>query len=192
MSVATKIPVRMSVAEFLAWCPEDGRLWQLVDGEPVAMAPPSSTHGAIQSEVSRVLGNHLLESPCRVITTPGVTPHVNAGQNVRIPDLAVTCAPAEADERLLDDPVLLIEILSPGNAAETWANIWAYTSIPSVREILILSSVEIAAELLRREADGAWPPSPTPIREGEIVLETIGYRGPLAGFYRTSKLRISC
>ena len=193
MSVATKIPVHMTVTEFLAWCPEDGYFWQLIDGEPVAMAPPSSTHGAIQSEIARILGNHLLEqnSPCRVITTPGVTPHVNARQNLRIPDLAITCSPAYADERLLEDPVLVIEILSPSNPAETWANVWTYSSIPSVREILVVSSLEISAELLRREADGSWPQSPALIRDGDIALQVIDYRGPLAGFYRTTKLLAS-
>ena len=48
MVALAKLPVRMSVAEFLAWAAvRDGR-WQLVDGAPQAMAPPSSTHGAIQ------------------------------------------------------------------------------------------------------------------------------------------------
>jgi Uma2 family endonuclease len=193
MSVATKIPARMSVTEFLAWCPEDGYFWQLVDGEPMAMAPPSSTHGAIQNEIGRILGNHLLEreSSCRVITTPGVTPHVHAKQNVRIPDLAIACSPPAGEDRLLDDPVLVIEILSPSNPAETWANVWTYTSIPSVREILVVSSLEISAELLRRGPDGSWPQSPALIKGGDIDLETIGYHGPLAGFYRTTKLRLS-
>ncbi len=191
MSVVTKIPARMSVIEFLAWCPEDGYFWQLIDGEPVAMAPPSNTHGAIQNEIGALLRNHLLDqdSPCRVITTPGVRPHVNARQNVRIPDLAITCSPAAADERLLEDPVLVIEILSPSNPAETWANVWAYSSIPSVREIVVVSSPGISAELLRRGADGAWPQTPTLLHEGDIAFETIGYRGPLAGFYRTTGLR---
>lgn len=40
-----KIPVRMSVEEFFAWDAGDGRLWQLVDGEP--LAPANRTHGAL-------------------------------------------------------------------------------------------------------------------------------------------------
>lgn len=66
----------MSVAEFMAWHPGDGRLWQLVDGEPQAMAPASSTHGAIQNETGRLLANHLAErmGACRVITAPGTSP----------------------------------------------------------------------------------------------------------------------
>jgi len=39
----------MTVAEFLAWNPPSARLWQLVDGEPQAMAPANRTHGAKSS-----------------------------------------------------------------------------------------------------------------------------------------------
>ena len=61
---------------------------------------------------------------------------------------------------MVPDPVLLIEILSPSNEAQTRANIWAYTTIPSVREILAVHSTRIEAELLRRNPDGSWPEEP--------------------------------
>jgi hypothetical protein len=42
----------MTLTEFLAWKPGDksGRSWDLVDGEPVAMAPGSETHAALQAD----------------------------------------------------------------------------------------------------------------------------------------------
>ena len=42
-----KIPVRMTVDEFLDWDSGDGLTWQLVDGEPQAMAPAKITHAAL-------------------------------------------------------------------------------------------------------------------------------------------------
>ena len=190
MVAAAKIPVRMSVEEFLAWDPQDGRSWQLVDGEPQAMAPTTRTHGALQSEVSALLRNHLAErgSPCTVITTPGVVPRVNAGINVRIPDLAVTCAPYTTEEAALAAPVLVIELLSPSNAAETWSNVWTYTTIPSVAEILVLHTVRIGAELLRRDAGGTWPEQPLSLRDGTLELASIGFAAPLSLLYRTTRL----
>jgi Uma2 family endonuclease len=116
------VPVRMTVDEFVVWDSGDrsGRSWQLVDGEPVAMAPGSANHGAIQGEIGRVIGNHLraVHPGCRVIVAPGVIPHLNANRNFRIPDLGVTCSPPSAD-MMITDPVLLVEILSPSNEAET-------------------------------------------------------------------------
>jgi Uma2 family endonuclease len=190
MTAVTKIPIWMTVPEFLAWNPGDGRRWQLVDGTPQAMAPASLTHGDIQSEVVRLIGNHFVErrSPCRITTAPGVVPRVRARHNCRIPDLAVTCAPHGAKTHELTEPVLVIEILSPSNEAETWANVWAFSTIPSVREILVLHSTEVAAELLRRQPDGAWPEDPEPITSGDISLESIAFRAPLTALYRTSRL----
>jgi Uma2 family endonuclease len=162
----------------------------LVDGEPQAMAPANRTHGAVQNELGRLIANHLTErqSPCTVITTPGVVPHVHSDTNIRIPDLAVTCSGYEAEESARSGRVLLIEILSPSNQAETWANVWTYTTIPSVREILVLKTAAIGAELLRRNPDGSWPKQPVLIQAGELTLVSIGLRLTLASAYRTTRL----
>ncbi len=191
MVALATVPVFMSVEEFLAWEPGDGRAWQLVDGVPRAMAPASRTHGTLQGELGRVIGNHLREtgSPCTLVVTPGVVPRVQAGHNMRVPDLAVTCSGYEAEEAGLTDPVLIVEILSPSNQAETWANVWAYTTIPSVREIVVLRTVSIGAEVLRRGSDGAWPGKPAALSEGELALDSIGLRTPLAELYRGTRLR---
>ena len=61
---------------------------------------------------------------------------------------------------MFPEPILFIEILSPSNEVETWANVWTYASIPSVAEILVVHSTRVAAELLRREANGQWPDEP--------------------------------
>lgn len=185
-------PPRMSLNEFLAWDPGDrsGRAWQLIDGEPVAMAPGSETHAAIQSEIARLLGNHLLEqrSPCRVLTEPGIVPRVRANRNFRVPDLGVTCAPP-SQGLMMPEPVLLIEILSPSNEAETRANIWAYATVPSVQEILAVHSTRIEAELLRRNTDGNWPAEPDIIAAGGVLtLSGIRYSTPLTSLYRTTVL----
>lgn len=55
MSRAVKIPTHMTVEAFLDWVPATGQLWQLVDGTPIAMAPASDAHGAIQSEIAFLL-----------------------------------------------------------------------------------------------------------------------------------------
>jgi len=191
MSALTAAPSRMTVAEFLAWAPASPEHWQLVNGDPQAMAPASLVHGALQSELGRLIGNHLAatDSPCRVITAPGVVPRVLSDHNMRVPDLAVTCTPPAAGEYAITDPVLIVEILRPSKQAQTWSNIWAYTSIPSVREILILRTDRIAAALLRRQSDTTWPDRPADIEE--LTLESIGFTAAVADFYRTTHVRLS-
>ena len=62
---------------------------------------------------------------------------------MRFPDLGVTCAPDRGKQIAMQDPILLVEILSPSDKAATWTNIWAYSTIPGLREILIAQSSKI-------------------------------------------------
>lgn len=180
----------MTVAEFLLWNGPGPTRWQLVDGEPVAMAPTSRTHGMLQGELGGLIRNHLNVpgNPCALVVAPGIIPRVDANENFRIPDLAVTCTRYETEEYDVRDPVLIVEILSPSNRAQTWRNVWTYTTLPSLREILILSSTAIRAQVLRRGADGNWPLTPTVIEAGDLVLDSIGFTVSLAAIYRTSRL----
>lgn len=192
MAALLKIPVRMSVRDFLAWESGDGLRYELVDGEPRAMAPASTIHGFLQNELGSLMRNHLRERGvgCEVLANPGVIPHLLSAHNVRVPDLAVTCSPLLSGQATLPDPVLIIEILSPSNQADTWSNVWAYTSIPSVQEILVLHSTRIVAEVLRRSPEGTWPERIEEVREGELVLNSIGFRMPLIRLYERTGLSV--
>jgi Uma2 family endonuclease len=191
MSAANQLPAGMTVSEFLAWDPPDhGDRWELIDGIPHAMAPAAPRHGFIQAEAARLIGNHLAETrpACRAIIEPGIQPKVRADVNVRVPDLAVTCAPwDDPQEQTVREPLVLIEILSPSNQAATWQNVWSYTTIPSVREILVLHTTDVRADLLRRAVDGTWPDNPRVLAAGDAVtMEAIGFSAPLVAFYRTA------
>jgi Uma2 family endonuclease len=190
MATLARTLLRMSVREFLNWDAQDGRRYELVDGEPRAMAPASTIHGFLQNELGRLIGNHLRErqSGCDVLANPGVIPRLFSAHNVRVPDLGVTRTALLPGQATLPDPVLLIEILSPSNQAKTWSNVWAYTSIPSVQEILVLHSSGIAAELLRRTAAGAWPEEPEQLAAGDLTLTSIDFRIPLVELYARTGL----
>lgn len=181
----------MTIEQFLAWNPGGEETWQLVDGEPRAMSPPSPTHGRLQTRVARLIDEHLERQGgrCTVVIAPGVLPRVRASDNLRVPDLAVTCGDPDTEGAWVVDPVVVVEILSPSNQAETWINVWAYATIPAVQEILVLGSTEVWAKLLRRQADGTWPSDLETVRTGDLALDSIGFRHPLADLYRTTRLR---
>ena len=180
----------MSVSEFVAWDAPAGSSWQLVEGEPQAMAPGSRTHNMVQGELGALIRNHLLAtaSKCFVIPNPGVIPRIRSAMNFRVPDIAVTCSGYTEEEQALSEPVIVVEVLSPSNQAETWTNVWAYTTIPSIREILILHSTRIGAELLRRDAEGNWPERPETIDEGALTLRSIEFSVDIAAIYRGTRL----
>jgi Uma2 family endonuclease len=151
-------PPPMTVAEFLAWADARPGRWQLRDGVPEMMAPPAERHSHIQSELTRLIVNHLLAigSPFRCASGPGVIPGARSARTMLVPDIGVTCAPP-ASGHAMRDPVLLIEILSRFNAAASLANAREYLTIPSVVEFVVVTSNRIGAEVTRRQPDGSWP-----------------------------------
>lgn len=192
VALRKRLPPRMTVDEFLVWDSDDitGRRWQLIDGEPMLMAPAAEVHGRIHAELIRLLGNHLLAvgSGCSVVDSPGIVPRVRAKENFRVPDLGVTCAPPSGGV-MMPEPILLIEILSPSNEAKTRNNIWAYCTIPSVREIMAVRGTRMEVELLRRDADGNWPEIAVLLRPPDLLeLPSIGFQTPVADLYRNSGL----
>ncbi len=184
----------MTVDEFIAWDTARGRKhpkFQLFDGEVRAMSPASNTHGTIQATLAREIGMHLKApgSKCKVLTEPAIETRIRAKVNLRIPDLGVNCTPDREGQIALPEPILLIEILSPSNQKDTWDNVWAYTTIPSVREIVIVQSTRIEALVLRRQADGAWPADPDTIDAGaELVFASIDLNLPLVSAYAKTHL----
>ena len=138
--------------------------------------------------MARLIGNHLHSrgSPCRVVVAPGVSPRIRANSNVRVPDLAVTCQPASLKRYLVEQPVLAVEILSPSNEAETWNSVLAYTTISSMRDILVVHSLKVEAELLTRQADGAWPAEFAQVSD-RVLLPSIEAEFDVADFYATTE-----
>jgi Uma2 family endonuclease len=166
-----KLPRTMTVAEFLDW-PGDGtgRKFQLVDGELRAMSPGSATHGTIQMTLGGLIRNALVDAggPCRVVAEPGIATRVRAHTNLRVPDLGITCTPDAPGQRTL---------------------LWAYTTIPSVREIAVVHSTRVLVEMLRRGADGHWPEEPEQIGpDGTLRLESIDFACRLPEVYAQTHL----
>jgi len=191
-TVLRKLPPTMTAAQFLDW-PGDGsgRAFQLVDGELRAMSPGSATHGTIQANLCLLIGSALRASAtgCRIVTEPGVITRIRPDTNVRVPALGVTRTADAPGQQALPDPIALIEVLSPGNAADTWDNVWAYTTIPSVREIAVVHSTRVLAEVLRRGAGGDWPAEPAEIGGGDMLhLESISAAFPLREAYAQTHL----
>jgi Uma2 family endonuclease len=191
-SAALKVPPMMTTAEFHEWAGDGtGTRYELVDGLLRAMAPASDAHGTIHNNISYAVTSHLRRTRpgCRLVVAPGVEPRTRSTWNHRIPELGVTCQPSRPGQVMIPDPVLLVEILSPGNKADTWSNIPLYATVPSVMEILIVESTTVRAELLRRQPDGNWPKDPTSIeRHGVITLTSIGFEIPIAALYRDTYL----
>ena len=144
----------MTVDEFLRW--EDGTdtRYELVGGFVLAMAPPAARHSllavALGGEIRSALRSR---PPCRAYSEAGIIVPDRA-DTCYIADLAATCRPLEAGDRLIREPFLIVEILSPSTASfDRQSKVADYRRIPSAREILFIDSETVFAEVLRREGD---------------------------------------
>lgn len=185
-------PPLMTVNEFLDW-PGDGAggKYDLVDGAPRLMSPAVTIHSTIQATAAALLRNHLKATrrPCRVATEAAIIPRSGDNINLRVPDVVVACSRPEKGERVMADPLLIIEVLSPSNERETRDNVWTYLSIPSLRDILLLRSDRMAAEIISRPPDGDWPDRRLAVAAtDQVVLPSLEFAVPLAAFYEDTYL----
>jgi Uma2 family endonuclease len=159
----------MTADDFLAW-PGDGtgRTYQLVDGEVRQVSPASSVHASIQARLTSLITSAFERAslPLQITVEGAVIPGLNASTNVRVPDILVSLSEFERDQQTVPDPLLVVEVLSPGNQDDTRDNIRAYATLASVREMVVIHSTRVLAEVHRRDAAGAWLPEPDYIAAG--------------------------
>jgi Uma2 family endonuclease len=178
----------MTVEEFRAWSGDGtGQLFDLVNGRVRAQGAPSQTHGTTQSNMISLLIRHFedIGRDCRALPTPAIVPEVLSNWNERYPDVGITCELNDPKVHEMRNPLVIVEILSPTNANDTWDNFPIYTSLASVREILYLESEAIYGYFFRRLPDGSWPKSSADIRaDGTVSFDEIGWSAPMSRIYR--------
>jgi Uma2 family endonuclease len=103
--------------------------------------------------------------------------------NARAPDVVVAAGLA-ADAPVFENPVLIVEVLSPSNEDDTWETIHTLAGLATLKEILVVRSDRLEAEVYTRDASGAWPRDPvTAGAGGRISLASIGLELPVAEVY---------
>ncbi|TMJ62933.1 MAG: Uma2 family endonuclease [Alphaproteobacteria bacterium] len=173
----------MTLAEFLRW--EDGTdtRYELLGGCPVAMAPPAIAHGILALRLgARIDAALRSRSPCFGQSEAGIA-RPDRNDTCYIADLAVTCTPPERGQQLLQDPLLIVEILSPGTALhDRQTKVSDYRRIPSVQEILLIDCASIFAEVLRREGD-RWMTEIVRGPQATLLLASIGLTAAMSELY---------
>ena len=104
---------RMTFDEFLRR--EDGTdtRYELIGGFPAAMAPPARAHGMLCARLAGVIDAALRSRrPCAAQTEAGIA-RPNRDDSFYVADLAVSCRPYRQGEQSVQDPILIVEILSP-------------------------------------------------------------------------------
>jgi Uma2 family endonuclease len=116
------------------------------------MAPVSEVHGELVARLAVGIGGSL-RPPCEVVIEAGIAPPERADSWYEA-DVAVTCA-GLTGQQFVAEPRLIALVLSPSTAAtDRDRKLPDYRTIPSLQDILVVSSGEPRIEHYRREADG--------------------------------------
>jgi Uma2 family endonuclease len=173
----------MTLAEFLRW--EDGtdRRYELIAGSLVAMAPPARAHGVLCVRLGGMIDAGLRSHrPCTAQVEAGIVP-IGRDDAFYVADLAVTCSRYQRGEQFVKDPILIVEILSPGTERhDRRIKVPAYRTIDTVSEILLIDSESIYAEILKREGD-RWITELVRGRDAVLRLSSVDLRVPMADLY---------
>ena len=137
MTTALKL---MTVEEFLPWAEGKEGRWELHEGVPVMMSPERSLHVETKAEAYVALREaiRLKGLPCRVYPD-GMAIRIDARATYE-PDASVVCGPRVAPDAIeIDNPVIVVEVLSPSTAAiDHGRKLSGYFSLVSVQHYLIL------------------------------------------------------
>ena len=181
----------MTAAEFLRWTSElpEGERYELVAGEPVAMAPERNRHNLVKTDCLLSLRQAVRTAKlgCTVLGD-GATVETD-DSNVYEPDVTVQCGkPIDVDATVASHPTILVEVLSPSTkGADTSDKLIGYLQLASVEHYLVVDPVRYAVIHHYRTEGGIGT---SLLREGMLRLDPPGIEVKIADFFESLKASI--
>lgn len=102
--------------------PENQRA-ELIDGQIYDMAPPGRVHQEILFQISRIIGNYILDNNgnCKIYPAPFAVFLKTESKNYVEPDISVICDKDKLDDKGCNGaPDWIIEIVSPNNSGHDY------------------------------------------------------------------------
>jgi Uma2 family endonuclease len=181
MSVTFRVPP-MTRDQFFDWAEAQGARYEFDGFQPVAMTGGNLNHNQIAFNIHVALRGRLSGTGCR--------PHgmdagvASVGDTVRYPDGVVTCSPANGLSRLVPNPVVVFEVISPTSGhMDRIVKLREYAAVDSIRRYVIVESSSIGLTVHERQAAGHnW--TVTSVMVGDVLsLAEIGIEIPAAELY---------
>jgi Uma2 family endonuclease len=137
--IATK-PNPLTIAEYKNLERTSGIKHEFVDGVMVAMAGEKRIHKRIAGNIYRLLFDLGAARGCEVMLEAKVR---TRSTRYRYPDLVVSCAPGD-DEYFLENPCLLVEVLSESTAnTDTSEKLNEYLKLESLQRYVLVDEVTL-------------------------------------------------
>ncbi|OQA20024.1 MAG: hypothetical protein BWY64_00485 [bacterium ADurb.Bin363] len=148
-------------ADYMTW--PDNELWEIIDGIPYNMAPPSTGHQLISGELYRQIANYLVGKTCMVFAAPfGVRfPEEDEPdefiKDALMPDITVVCDRKKLDEKgCRGSPDFIVEILSPSTAKKDMKSKRQLYQKSGVKEYWIVDPVHKTVQVYTLNEQGKY------------------------------------
>jgi Uma2 family endonuclease len=176
------VPQHLNREQFRQWAEARTGRYERLAGEPVAMSPERIQHARIKSRVWAALDRAIRNAGAACEALPdGVTIEVDADTDYE-PDAIVNCGPpAPGDAVAATNPVVVVEVLSPGTRSIDLADKLAdYFRVPSVHHYLVVRATR--REVIHHRRMGADIMTQV-INLGSITLDPPGIAINLVDLY---------
>ena len=180
MDVALRRP--MTQKEFFDWAETQDIRYEFDGLQPVAMTGGDLGHSSLIRNVNRQLGNRLQGKSCKPLgPDAGVA---TIGDTVRYPDAVVTCTKFSARDRVVPNPVIVFEVVSPSSVRiDRVVKLREYQAVSTIRRYVIVEPDAIAITVFSRDHEGEAFRA-TGLAEDDILeLTEVGIEIPVAAIY---------
>ena len=102
-----------------------------------------------------------------------------------LPDLMVRCGPLPPGATSIEDPSILIEVISPGNVKrDRLDKRVAYQRLPSLDTFALVERDRMLVDVYQRTPEGFVSAEPMVRPDDRLVVPSIGFEMTLADIYR--------
>ena len=151
MSNAVPRPTPISVDDYLDGETRTEIKHEYLDGEVVAMGGSSAKHGLVVTGLGLAIGQHARRKGYQLFIADMKVRVDHADQTYfYYPDLLLACDPQGREPYYRRHPCMVVEVLSPSTERiDRREKLFAYQTIPSLREYLLIDPEKRCVELYR-------------------------------------------
>ena len=182
MSATIRVPV-MTRDQFFLWAEVQAARYEFDGFEPVAMTGGNLNHNDISLNLHHALRTRLTGTPCRA---GGLDAGVaTVGDAVRYPDGVVSCSPAQGLSRLVPEPVVVFEVISPASGhVDRIVKVREYAAVESIRRYVIIESASVGLTVHERREPGQKWTVTTAMADDVLLLPEIGVEIAVTDLYQ--------
>jgi Uma2 family endonuclease len=174
---------RLSVEEYLAFEEKSEQRHEYIDGAVYAMSGVRQAHEIVAGNLFAAIHGHLRGGPCKPYKSEfKLRLKVDQRDLFYYPDVMVACGRVDGASVYLQDPKLVVEVLSPSTESiDRREKFLSYKQIAAVEEYVLVA--QDSAQIMAYRRAQNWAPRVHSGRDSIITFRSIGLSLELGQIY---------